>query len=582
MAVELDTDGNKAIDINLGGTNAKTASEALSNLGGQPYDADLDILSSGTFSQKRALIEAFAKPVLGVDALRTTMADFDGDARYLTYHTSIGDGGHGMVVWDSTSTAADDNGVTIAVTGVATGRWVRQLNGFVTPEMFGCDGIDDHVQIQAAVNTKMNVIGGGPTKTYNIGEKIILPPLDNTTLYRKQQIIDFRGATMYAASEIDACFELTSGPWPLNNTRKRILNVIFRGFINDCILLTGNHHWGHEFAFLSTVGGPGVGAFNSVVHIQNTLMGSGANPGLISIHDIWGLSSTTLSVIKMSSDNPVQIDDLTVKRVYVGDIPIVDGTKTVLIYAHVEDCYGQSHGVNLANDGSYMTKSTIEGIYIEAKNADTYGFNGIGINNVFDRINMYVPDHTIQTGCQAVRLLSGTLGKSNDNSIGPVSLISSALGVAPYATVPYPIVYIQAGYRNKIKGINPDYLVNAVEYGSTDYSAFTGTVSIDSPKNVNKSATYNLTLNDNGFTFTNDSATANVLLYLPSAQVGLKYTFYRTNATYTIRVLNSFGHTINGIGTSITLSAQYDCITLECIKTGQWTITAQNNAPTTP
>ena len=138
-AVELDTDGNQAIDINRGGTNAKTAGAALSNLGGQPYDADLDILSSGSFSQKRALIEAFAKPVLGVDALRTTTADFDGDCRYLVYHTASGDGGHGIFKWDSASTTADDNGVTIAVAGVVTGRWVRQLNGFVTPEMFGGD-----------------------------------------------------------------------------------------------------------------------------------------------------------------------------------------------------------------------------------------------------------------------------------------------------------------------------------------------------------------------------------------------------------------------------------------------------------
>lgn len=127
-AVELDTDGNKAIDVNLGGTNAKTAGEALSNLGGQPYDADLDILSSGSFSQKRALIEAFAKPVLGVDALRTTMADFDGDCRYLAYHTASGDGGHGTFCWDAASTDADDDQDTIAVTGVSTGRWKRNID----------------------------------------------------------------------------------------------------------------------------------------------------------------------------------------------------------------------------------------------------------------------------------------------------------------------------------------------------------------------------------------------------------------------------------------------------------------------
>lgn len=143
MAVELDTTGNGAIDIEKGGTNATTAVQALSNLGGQPFDADLTTLSSGTYAQKRALIEAFAKPVLGVDALRTTMADFDGDCRYLAYHTASGDGGHGTFCWAAASTAADDNGVTIAVTGVATGRWVRQTGDKVDVRWFGLVLYDD-------------------------------------------------------------------------------------------------------------------------------------------------------------------------------------------------------------------------------------------------------------------------------------------------------------------------------------------------------------------------------------------------------------------------------------------------------
>ena len=134
MAVELDTTGNGAIDIEKGGTNATTAVQALSNLGGQPFDADLTTLSSGTYAQKRAIIESAAKPVLDIDTLRTTVADFDGDARYLTYHTSIGDGGHGMFVWDAASTDADDDQDTIAVTGVSTGRWKRNIDP-VTDEL---------------------------------------------------------------------------------------------------------------------------------------------------------------------------------------------------------------------------------------------------------------------------------------------------------------------------------------------------------------------------------------------------------------------------------------------------------------
>lgn len=75
---------------------------------------------------------------------------------YLDCHTSIGDGGHGAFRWDAASTAADDNGVTIAVTGVATGRWIRQLNGFVTPEMFGAVGdgtTEDTAALQSSLDT---------------------------------------------------------------------------------------------------------------------------------------------------------------------------------------------------------------------------------------------------------------------------------------------------------------------------------------------------------------------------------------------------------------------------------------------
>jgi len=148
MSVELDTNGNGAIDIERGGTNATTALQALSNLGGQPVNADLDIISTGTFAQKRALIEASAKPVSGIANLRLTIADFSGDIRYLTYHTSLGDGGDGIFIWDA-STVSDNNGTIIQVTGVATGRWIRQTDNIITPQMFGGMNSD---AIQAAIN----------------------------------------------------------------------------------------------------------------------------------------------------------------------------------------------------------------------------------------------------------------------------------------------------------------------------------------------------------------------------------------------------------------------------------------------
>lgn len=48
--------------------------------------------------------------------------------------------GSGWFTWDAASTVADDGGVVIQVTGVATGRWVREVGGFVTPTMFGAIG----------------------------------------------------------------------------------------------------------------------------------------------------------------------------------------------------------------------------------------------------------------------------------------------------------------------------------------------------------------------------------------------------------------------------------------------------------
>lgn len=47
--------------------------------------------------------------------------------------------GGGTFVWDATSTATANNGTVFAINGVATGRWIRQLESgqYVTPQMFG-------------------------------------------------------------------------------------------------------------------------------------------------------------------------------------------------------------------------------------------------------------------------------------------------------------------------------------------------------------------------------------------------------------------------------------------------------------
>lgn len=211
MAVELDTNGNGAIDIEKGGTNATSAVQALSNLGGQPFDADLTTLSSGTYAQKRAIIESAAKPVLDIDTLRTTVADFDGDVRLLVCHTTNGDGGHGTFRWDASSTAADDNGVTIAVTGVATGRWVRQYE-YLTPDMFGAIGnggplTDSLAAFQAMADAGTNgckfVI---PAKTYYINGDVEFDIYNYT--------IEMYGATIIQSGTNNTTFVLNASAMP--------------------------------------------------------------------------------------------------------------------------------------------------------------------------------------------------------------------------------------------------------------------------------------------------------------------------------------------------------------------------------
>lgn len=93
--------------------------------------------------------------VSSIEELRAKAASLNGEQISLSGYYAGSTKGGGVFVWNAASTAADDGGVTIAVTGVTTGRWVRQLDEYVTPEMFGArgDGVtDDTARIQSAVD----------------------------------------------------------------------------------------------------------------------------------------------------------------------------------------------------------------------------------------------------------------------------------------------------------------------------------------------------------------------------------------------------------------------------------------------
>lgn len=65
--------------------------------------------------------------------------------------------GGGTFFWDAASTATPDNGIVFAVDGIATGRWIRQVEDYHTPEMFGAratglNSDDDYAAIMAATS----------------------------------------------------------------------------------------------------------------------------------------------------------------------------------------------------------------------------------------------------------------------------------------------------------------------------------------------------------------------------------------------------------------------------------------------
>lgn len=68
------------------------------------------------------------------------------DTVVIRYRATIGDGGGGVFVWDSSSTTTDDNGATLQLTGVPVGRLKRQIvNNQVDVSWFGAVGDATHI-----------------------------------------------------------------------------------------------------------------------------------------------------------------------------------------------------------------------------------------------------------------------------------------------------------------------------------------------------------------------------------------------------------------------------------------------------
>lgn len=106
--------------------------------------------------------------------------------------------GGGVFFWDPTSVQENDGGVIIQPNDIISGpgRWVRSIDGWVSPEMFGarCDGIsDDYEPFQAAVN-KYGDVRLARNRSYYIGSTINIPSFRKISgTFRRGAVIRVRG-----------------------------------------------------------------------------------------------------------------------------------------------------------------------------------------------------------------------------------------------------------------------------------------------------------------------------------------------------------------------------------------------------
>lgn len=86
-----------------------------------------------------SMVSGVSRNITDVAALRATAGRFDGEpVNLLAYGAGYSNGGGGgLLYWDAASTTADDGGITFAVTGVLTGRWVRRVERFVDAAWYG-------------------------------------------------------------------------------------------------------------------------------------------------------------------------------------------------------------------------------------------------------------------------------------------------------------------------------------------------------------------------------------------------------------------------------------------------------------
>lgn len=101
---------------------------------------------------KTVVVQGADFTVQTISDLRTTEPTTDGQVAFLVQHTQDGKGGGNFYYDGNDTTSSDNNGTVIVTTGGA--RWKRELDGYVTPEMYGALSVaNDTTAVQAAINS---------------------------------------------------------------------------------------------------------------------------------------------------------------------------------------------------------------------------------------------------------------------------------------------------------------------------------------------------------------------------------------------------------------------------------------------
>jgi uncharacterized protein YjbI with pentapeptide repeats len=195
-----------------------------------------------------------------IDAVASTATDSlydytgtsNGDQASVAGYYVPGDGGGGVFYWNSTSTAADDGGMTILPTGhVGAGRWKRIYNAQINVKFFGAVGdevADDLIPLQTAVD--FGGTGGEevylPKGNYLVTGTIIVP--QHTTISGNgvtvSKIVTATDAPIIQLGAVDAFFTRGiirnlglkgDGSGTKTNQHGIFANVSGGGYITQCI-----------------------------------------------------------------------------------------------------------------------------------------------------------------------------------------------------------------------------------------------------------------------------------------------------------------------------------------------------------